>query len=72
MLTYNLLSLNDETSFLLNCSHSYRWKELEIGKLATGHGLLQLPLVPEVKRHSLSTEGFEPVKDINFEDIKFR
>ncbi|CAK8566445.1 unnamed protein product [Lathyrus sativus] len=55
-----------------HCSYILRWKELEIGKLATGHGLLQLPLVPEVKRHSLSTEGFEPVKDINFEDIKFR
>jgi ATP-dependent RNA helicase DDX55/SPB4 len=55
-----------------HCSYIFRWKELEIGKLATGHGLLQLPLVPEVKRHSLSTEGFEPVKDINFEDIKFR
>ncbi|AES71227.2 putative RNA helicase [Medicago truncatula] len=55
-----------------HCSYIFRWKELEIGKLATGHGLLQLPLVPEIKRHSLSTVGFEPVKDINFEEIRFR
>ncbi|KAJ1417714.1 RNA helicase, DEAD-box type, Q motif [Sesbania bispinosa] len=48
------------------------WKELEIGKLAMGYGLLQLPLMPEVKHHSLSTEGFEPVGDINLEDIKYR
>lgn len=53
-------------------SHSYRWKELEIGKLAMGYGLLQLPSMPEVKHHSLSTDGFEPVEDINFEDIKYR
>lgn len=66
-----LLSLYNATS-LLNRSRSYRLKELEIGKLAMGHGLLQLPLVPEVKRYALSTEGFEPVEDINFEDIKFR
>lgn len=50
----------------------YRWKELEIGKLAMGYGLLQLPSMPEVKQHSLSTEGFVPVEDINLEDIKYR
>ncbi|XP_061351225.1 DEAD-box ATP-dependent RNA helicase 18 [Gastrolobium bilobum] len=55
-----------------HCSYIFRWKELEIGKLAMGCGLLQLPLMPEVKHHSLSTEGFVPVKDINLEDIKFR
>ncbi|KAL1330538.1 hypothetical protein HN51_047783 [Arachis hypogaea] len=55
-----------------HCSYIFRWKELEIGKLAMGHGLLQLPLMAEVKHHSLSTEGFVPVDDINLEDIKYR
>lgn len=50
----------------------FRWKELEIGKLAMGFGLLQLPSMPEVKHHSLSTEGFIAVEDINFEEIKYR
>lgn len=49
-----------------------RWKELEIGKLAMGYGLLQLPGMPEVKLHSLSTEGFSPVEDINLENIKYK
>lgn len=37
-----------------------------------GYGLLQLPSMPEVKHHSLSTEGFTPVEDINFEEIKYK
>ncbi|KAI4306875.1 hypothetical protein L6164_030117 [Bauhinia variegata] len=55
-----------------HCSYIFRWKELEIGKLAMGYGLLQLPSMPEVKNQSLSTEGFVPVEDINLEDIKYR
>ncbi|KAH0979411.1 hypothetical protein GBA52_006588 [Prunus armeniaca] len=55
-----------------HCSYIFRWKELEIGKLGMGFGLLQLPAMPEVKHHSLSTEGFIPVKDINLEEIKFK
>ncbi|RDX75020.1 DEAD-box ATP-dependent RNA helicase 18 [Mucuna pruriens] len=55
-----------------HCSYIFRWKELEIGKLAMGCGLLQLPSMPEVKHHSLSTDGFEPVEAINLEDIKYR
>nr|GMD57662.1 DEAD-box ATP-dependent RNA helicase 18 [Ipomoea batatas] len=55
-----------------NCSYIFRWKELEIGKLGMGYGLLQLPSVPEVKHHSLSTESFIPVKDINLEEIKYK
>ncbi|PKI39515.1 hypothetical protein CRG98_039985 [Punica granatum] len=55
-----------------HCSYIFRWKELEIGKLAMGYGLLQLPGTPEVKLHSLSTEGFTPVEDINLEDIKYK
>ncbi|TYI30257.1 hypothetical protein ES332_A05G373500v1 [Gossypium tomentosum] len=54
------------------CSYIFRWKELEIGKLGTGYGLLQLPSMPEVKHHSLSTEGFTPVENINMDDIKFK
>lgn len=49
-----------------------RWKELEIGKLAMGFGLLQIPSMPEVKRHSLSVMGFIPVNDIDFSQIKYR
>ncbi|KAJ4828327.1 DEAD-box ATP-dependent RNA helicase 18 [Turnera subulata] len=55
-----------------HCSYIFRWKELEIGKLGMGFGLLQLPAMPEVKHHSLSTEGFIPVENINLEDIKFK
>ncbi|GLT78900.1 hypothetical protein SLA2020_504180 [Shorea laevis] len=55
-----------------HCSYIFRWKELEIGKLAMGYGLLQLPSMPEVKQHSLSTEGFVPVEDINFDEIKYK
>ncbi|KAK4750158.1 hypothetical protein SAY87_027607 [Trapa incisa] len=55
-----------------HCSYIFRWKELEIGKLAMGYGLLQLPGMPEVKLHALSTEGFSPVEDIKLEDIKFK
>ncbi|CAI9768281.1 unnamed protein product [Fraxinus pennsylvanica] len=55
-----------------HCSYIFRWKELEIGKLGMGYGLLQLPSVPEVKHYSLSTDGFVPVKDINLEEIKYK
>lgn len=55
-----------------HCSYIFRWKELEIGKLAMGYGLLQLPSMPEVRNHSLSTEGFTPVEDINLADIKYK
>ncbi|KAH9702663.1 DEAD-box ATP-dependent RNA helicase 18 [Citrus sinensis] len=55
-----------------HCSYIFRWKELEVGKLAMGYGLLQLPSMSEVKIHSLSTKGFVPVKDIKLEDIKYK
>ncbi|KAJ3693810.1 hypothetical protein LUZ60_009290 [Juncus effusus] len=55
-----------------HCSYIFRWKELEVGKLAMGYGLLQIPLIPEVKHHSLSTGGFEPVKDVNLTLIKYK
>ncbi|GFS33574.1 P-loop containing nucleoside triphosphate hydrolases superfamily protein [Actinidia rufa] len=55
-----------------HCSYIFRWKELEIGKLGMGFGLLRLPSVPEVKHHSLSTQGFTPVEDVKFEEIKFK
>ncbi|KAF3777257.1 hypothetical protein EJ110_NYTH46187 [Nymphaea thermarum] len=42
------------------CSYIFRWKELEIGKLGMGYGLLQLPSMPELKHHNLSTDGFTP------------
>ncbi|KAM7491885.1 hypothetical protein LguiA_034806 [Lonicera macranthoides] len=55
-----------------HCSYIFRWKELEIGKLGMGFGLLQLPSMPEVKHYSLSTQGFIPVEDIKLEEIKFK
>ncbi|XVE99821.1 hypothetical protein REPUB_Repub03eG0234500 [Reevesia pubescens] len=55
-----------------HCSYIFRWKELEIGKLGMGYGLLQLPSMPEVKHHSLSTKGFTPVENIIMADIKFK
>ncbi|KAK4351296.1 hypothetical protein RND71_030609 [Anisodus tanguticus] len=55
-----------------NCSYILRWKELEIGKLGMGYGLLQLPSVPDVKQHSLSLKGFTAVEDINLEEIKYK
>ncbi|XP_010558064.1 PREDICTED: DEAD-box ATP-dependent RNA helicase 18 [Tarenaya hassleriana] len=55
-----------------HCSYIFRWKELEIGKLAMGYGLFQLPSMPEVKNHKLSIDGFTPAEGINFEAIKYK
>ncbi|KAK6227746.1 Helicase [Theobroma cacao] len=55
-----------------HCSYIFRWKELEVGKLGMGYGLLQLPSMPEVKHHSLSAEGFTPVENVNRDDIKYK
>ncbi|KAH7677705.1 RNA helicase protein [Dioscorea alata] len=55
-----------------HCSYIFRWKELEIGKLAMGYGLLQIPSIPEVKHHSLSVEGFLPVNDVCVTEIKYK
>ncbi|XWS74766.1 hypothetical protein CRYUN_Cryun01aG0025700 [Craigia yunnanensis] len=55
-----------------HCSYIFRWKELEIGKLGVGYGLLQLPSMPEVKHHSLSTKGFTPVENVNMDNIKYK
>ncbi|CAN6874825.1 unnamed protein product [Brassica oleracea] len=57
---------------LHHCSYIFRWKSLEIGKLAMGYGLLRFPSVSEVKQGRLSSEGFTPVEGVNFEDIKFK
>ncbi|CAM8982423.1 unnamed protein product [Rhodiola kirilowii] len=55
-----------------HCSYIFRWKELEVGKLAMGYGLLQIPAIPEVKHNSLSTEGFIPVEGLKLDEIKFK
>ncbi|XP_042439053.1 DEAD-box ATP-dependent RNA helicase 18-like [Zingiber officinale] len=55
-----------------HCSYIFRWKDLEIGKLAMGYGLLQIPAMPEVKHHSLSIEGFSPIHDIDLTQIKYK
>ncbi|CAN6439446.1 unnamed protein product [Victoria cruziana] len=54
------------------CSYIFRWKGLEIGKLGMGYGLLQLPSMPELKHHNLSTDGFAPADDINLSEIKYK
>ncbi|KAJ0266346.1 DEAD-box ATP-dependent RNA helicase 18 [Hirschfeldia incana] len=54
------------------CSYILRWKNLELGKLAMGYGLLHVPSMYEVKQQRLSSEGFTPVEGVNFEDIKFK
>ncbi|XP_008808033.2 DEAD-box ATP-dependent RNA helicase 18-like [Phoenix dactylifera] len=55
-----------------HCSYIFRWKELEIGKLAMGYGLLQIPSMPEVKHHYLSVDGFSPDDDIDVTQIKYK
>ncbi|KMS99473.1 hypothetical protein BVRB_2g044680 isoform B [Beta vulgaris subsp. vulgaris] len=55
-----------------HCSYIFRWKGLEVGKLAMGFGLLQLPSMSDVKLHTLSTEGFIPAEDVKFQEIKFK
>lgn len=55
-----------------HCSYIFRWRELEIGKLGMGYGLLQLPAMPELKHHNLSTDGFIPLEDINLDEIKYK
>eukprot|EP00250_Pteridium_aquilinum_P020533 c24851_g2_i1 orf=38-1573(-) len=54
------------------CTYIFRWKELEVGKLATGYGLLQLPAMPELKRGTLSNANFEPVEGIDLMTIKYK
>lgn len=69
-----LYSLSSDLLEMLSCSHIIfcRWKDLEIGKLAMGFGLLQLPSMPEVRHHSLSIEGFMPADDVNVAQIKYK
>ncbi|KAI7735019.1 hypothetical protein M8C21_028136 [Ambrosia artemisiifolia] len=55
-----------------HCNFILRWKDLEIGKLGMGYGLLQLPSMSEVKQNSLSTDGFIAVEDLKLEEIKFK
>ncbi|GJY86266.1 DEAD-box ATP-dependent RNA helicase 18 [Tanacetum coccineum] len=50
-----------------HCNYILRWKDLEIGKLGMGFGLLQLPPMSEVKQSSLSTEGFVAAEYLNLE-----
>ncbi|KAL5720926.1 RNA helicase [Ranunculus cassubicifolius] len=55
-----------------HCSYIFRWKDLEVGKLAMGYGLLQLPSMSEVKQLTLSGNGFVPVEDIKVSEIKYK
>ena len=49
-----------------------RWKELDVGKLAMGYGLLQLPTMSELKRGTLSIENFKPMDGIDFMAIRYK
>ncbi|KAJ7526177.1 hypothetical protein O6H91_17G085700 [Diphasiastrum complanatum] len=55
-----------------HCSYIFRWKELELGKLAMGYGLLQLPSMPELKRKTFSVADFVPVTGIDFTSIRYK
>ncbi|CDP19743.1 unnamed protein product [Coffea canephora] len=56
-----------------HCSNIFRlWKELEIGKLGMGYGLLQLPAMHNLEHHNLSTKGFTPLEDICLDEIKYK
>ncbi|KAM3197141.1 hypothetical protein ACQJBY_072679 [Aegilops geniculata] len=55
-----------------HCSFIFRWKGLEVGKLAMEYGLLQIPSMPEVKHNNLSLKGFFPLGNIDFSQIKFK
>ncbi|XP_057826650.1 DEAD-box ATP-dependent RNA helicase 18 [Cryptomeria japonica] len=55
-----------------HCSYIFRWKELEVGKLAMGYGLLQLPSMTELKRRAFSTDGFVPVEGLDLGAIKYK
>ncbi|KAI3906590.1 hypothetical protein MKW98_009498 [Papaver atlanticum] len=50
----------------------FKWKELEVGKLAMGFGLLYLPKMSELKNRSLVTHGFVPAEDVNLAEIKYK
>ncbi|CAN6850726.1 unnamed protein product [Brassica oleracea var. botrytis] len=39
------------------CSHIFIWRELEVGKLAMGYGLLHLPSISKLKQHRLYSDG---------------
>jgi ATP-dependent RNA helicase DDX55/SPB4 len=47
-------------------------KELDVGKLAMGYGLLQLPTMSELKRGILSVENFKPVEGVDFTAIRYK
>uniref|UniRef100_A0A0D6R5I7 ATP-dependent RNA helicase n=1 Tax=Araucaria cunninghamii TaxID=56994 RepID=A0A0D6R5I7_ARACU len=55
-----------------HCSYIFRWKELEVGKLAMGYGLLRLPSMTELKWRAFSTDGFVPVEDLDLRAIKYK
>lgn len=37
-----------------------------------GYGLLQLPSMPDVKLHSLSTDGFTAAEDVDVKAVKYK
>lgn len=54
------------------CTYIFRWKELEVGKLAMGYGLLRLPTMPELKRGTLSSANFKAIEGIDLKSIRYK
>ncbi|KAL3693013.1 hypothetical protein R1sor_006664 [Riccia sorocarpa] len=54
------------------CTFIFRWKELELGKVGMGYGLLQLPSMPELRRGVFTAEHFVPVEGLEVEKIKYK
>lgn len=55
-----------------HCNFIFRWKELPLGRLAMGFGLLQLPAMPELKRKPSLGAGFVAVRDLDLEAICYK
>ncbi|EFJ23182.1 hypothetical protein SELMODRAFT_103968 [Selaginella moellendorffii] len=55
-----------------HCNYIFQWKKLQLGKIAMGFGLLQLPSMPELKRGIFTSQHFVPVEGIDFSAIKYR
>ncbi|BBN10585.1 ATP-dependent RNA helicase DDX55/SPB4 [Marchantia polymorpha subsp. ruderalis] len=54
------------------CSYICRWKQLELGKVGMGYGLLQLPSMPELRRGVLTPEFFVPMEGVDIDKIKYK
>ncbi|KAL2634811.1 hypothetical protein R1flu_006290 [Riccia fluitans] len=54
------------------CTFIFRWKQLELGRVAMGYGLLQLPSMPELRRGVLTAEHFVSIQGLDVDKIKYK